>query len=502
MFMPPKRWTMEQVSRSRTEVTRDETISVKSGSVSAANKGYGPWYYHTYQTSASDLPGSITIPSPFDITVSLSGITVDRTLSGGVYYYYHRSSEVVARVKSMASDIISKVSASIMSERELGMATTTTFRLSTGSRSMSDIVTKEFQKLSKQGHVIMTPCSKNTSETTASMATGFLTTPTWSLTSVRFDPQSGGAYTTRKWFLQFSVTHTAYTVVPFGVTDIILGAIRSQVGMDSLTQLNPAPAINSAFQKVYQAELDVPVIIAEANKTLGTLEKRLRSLNKIISNIRKIRLDTKSAKSLSGLWLEYRYAWSPLVADIRTALKLLATDKTFSPRRTFRGWDDDGSTSSIDVTYSSGGYTYRTTGTLIESRIVRAGVLTSIDLPSIELFRDYGLLGGPGVVWELIPYSFVVDWFVNISGFLGSINPTAVIKSLGSWSTQVSEKRFSGTIEVTHVASGVTKHLNYSDASLAYVRTPNVSSTFFNIDVNINTTRVVDAISLLVRRLR
>lgn len=491
---------MEQISRSRTEATRNEVSVLKYGSVAAASRTYGPWYFHGYPTSSSGLPGSITVPG-LDIKVSLSGITVDRTLNGGVYYYYYRPSEVIARVKTYASSFTAKLYPEILAAQKLALANTMTCRSSIGSRSMSDVSTKEFQKLSRQGHVIMTPCSRSSSETTVQSLEGFVTTPTWSIGTVQWS-YTGSTYPTRQWFLTVALVNTAYRIVPFGVTDVILGAIRAQIGMDVLPLLSAEDAINSAFQKIYKAELDVPVIIAEATKTLSTLEKRMLSLNKVIGNIKKLRMNSRSSKKLATAWLEARYAWSPLISDIRTAINMLATDKIFSPRRTFRGWDDDGSTTSIDVTWSSGDYTYRTVGTLIETRIAKAGVLTSIDLPAIELIRDYGLLGGPGVVWELIPYSFVVDWFVNISGFLGSINPTAVIRSLGSWSTQISEKRFSGIIEVTHVATGVMKHLNYSDASQLYVRVPDVRATFFNIDVNINTTRVIDAISLIVRQLR
>jgi hypothetical protein len=34
---------------------------------------------------------------------------------------------------------------------------------------------------------------------------------------------------------------------------------------------------------------------------------------------------------------------------------------------------------------------------------------------------------------EILPYSFVVGWFVNISAIASSLNPSPIYESLGSW---------------------------------------------------------------------
>jgi hypothetical protein len=42
--------------------------------------------------------------------------------------------------------------------------------------------------------------------------------------------------------------------------------------------------------------------------------------------------------------------------------------------------------------------------------------------------------------WELIPFSFVADWFVNIGPYVRAITPKVGVHSLGSWTTTKDEQ--------------------------------------------------------------
>jgi hypothetical protein len=45
-----------------------------------------------------------------------------------------------------------------------------------------------------------------------------------------------------------------------------------------------------------------------------------------------------------------------------------------------------------------------------------------ISNPNAFLAQRLGLTNLPSVLWELVPWSFVVDWWVNVGGFIASLD--------------------------------------------------------------------------------
>lgn len=43
----------------------------------------------------------------------------------------------------------------------------------------------------------------------------------------------------------------------------------------------------------------------------------------------------------------------------------------------------------------------------------------------------------PATLWEIVPYSFVVDWFVNVGTWLNAVVPDPNVTVLGNWITRV-----------------------------------------------------------------
>lgn len=62
----------------------------------------------------------------------------------------------------------------------------------------------------------------------------------------------------------------------------------------------------------------------------------------------------------------------------------------------------------------------------------RAG---SLDVTELTMQRDLGMTGKDLVTlpWELVPYSFVVDWFFNVGDVLGALVPAPHLQNLCSW---------------------------------------------------------------------
>lgn len=132
----------------------------------------------------------------------------------------------------------------------------------------------------------------------------------------------------------------------------------------------------------------------------------------------------------SKLWLEYRYGWCPLVYDIVDTLKAVyAADlrNQLLPREILisRGGEKATSSKTTTATKVAGGLTYYTKVQADFEWSVRTYIHYRWKAPDGMLRRlnDFGLFDVPRAVWEVVPFSFVADWFVPIGDWLGALTP-------------------------------------------------------------------------------
>ena len=77
----------------------------------------------------------------------------------------------------------------------------------------------------------------------------------------------------------------------------------------------------------------------------------------------------------------------------------------------------------VDVTKPSGLYGNFTTAIVDVRAHVQATV--RLGMSTVGTLEQFGVLNPASVAWELTPFSFVVDWFVNIGSFLRQFGDTA-----------------------------------------------------------------------------
>lgn len=135
------------------------------------------------------------------------------------------------------------------------------------------------------------------------------------------------------------------------------------------------------------------------------------------------RLLTPKDKAYSDLFLEFHFGWEPIVKDVYACIDVLQRDIP-AGRICGRSY---GTTSLKNVeTYPSVWpykYTFLNTHTLSVSAVV--GATVSVSNPNLALANQLGLINPLSLAWELVPFSFVVDWFVNVGNFLESFTDTA-----------------------------------------------------------------------------
>lgn len=113
----------------------------------------------------------------------------------------------------------------------------------------------------------------------------------------------------------------------------------------------------------------------------------------------------------SGLWLEYSFGWSPLVGDIHSAVQVLG--KPHFPTSRYYGsakgpyhevWQEN----TNRYTRYNGSIKYRVYGS------------ARVSNPNALLLNQLGLHNPLQVAWELIPFSFLIDWAFDINTFISS----------------------------------------------------------------------------------
>lgn len=275
-------------------------------------------------------------------------------------------------------------------------------------------------------------------------------------------------------------------------------------------------ALNTAYGNINAASLELLTMVAEGKSTISHLVSVVARLAKLIGNIRRGNIASiapktwkkfksgsfgastlvTSPKVAGDAWLEARYAWTPLVLDAVAAVSLLSgTDR--SDRMTFRGKDSDSTSRDISYMWTEGGLRFSLTGLLTEDHTVRVGHLCESRFDS-PLAADLGLFNIVGTIKELIPWSFVVEWFVNLSGFIYRLNPSPAYVILASWATVNSAMDFHGQIEVT-APDGSKKVVPLRYTRTQKDRKPIDSPADITLDVYLNTSRLIDATAFLRR---
>jgi len=133
----------------------------------------------------------------------------------------------------------------------------------------------------------------------------------------------------------------------------------------------------------------------------------------------------KSAtKALGSGWLALQYGWKPLLSDIYGSLEVLAEKHAVATFVTTRAFGRE--FTSLDKTVRS------TSSGLITTDVYRGSKRTSLKY-SVTYYRapstatslaQLGITNPALLAWELLPYSFVVDWALPIGAYLSNFDAT------------------------------------------------------------------------------
>jgi hypothetical protein len=205
--------------------------------------------------------------------------------------------------------------------------------------------------------------------------------------------------------------------------------IESQYGerWQAARSLTDNRALNKLYEKVKNMDVNIGQILAESRQTATLIAGTAVRVAQIIHKLRQGDLAGATGLAFPGnagatanAFLAWQYGVKPLLQDIDGMMKHLA-----SPDRNIVF--DIVSRKTVEIepetlqagNGSLGGNSYLT----------MSGSVTTVYKARVQITNrnqtelvNIGLLNAPVLAWELLPYSFVIDWFLPIGGFLNNLD--------------------------------------------------------------------------------
>lgn len=176
----------------------------------------------------------------------------------------------------------------------------------------------------------------------------------------------------------------------------------------------------SFYNTLTDIDAHFALIFLERKQTINLLTSNIRRLTSLYTSLRRGRNPFKGhskipSKDASNYWLEYTYGWLPLVMDTYDLLNL--GDIEPPPFTLSKSRSSSKSLKIVDPNTSDPYYGEKIWTATVKYRTTLSGSVSIRD-PGYQFLSQIGLTNPALIVWELMPYSFVVDWFLPIGSWL------------------------------------------------------------------------------------
>lgn len=211
---------------------------------------------------------------------------------------------------------------------------------------------------------------------------------------------------------------------------------------------------------------------AEWGQSSDMLERRLQQLYRAMRALRRgrpyqffeelgmlhkmpRRLPRRSDPKKAGdLWLEWHFGWVPLTGDVYDSVQVLQKPiptlvKVKARAVSGKLWWDNSYTLAD-----------RRVEDLLDGRCKEEiGARVRVSNPNLHLANSLGLVNPVSVLWEVVPFSFVVDWFIPVGQFIESWTDTLGLTIEEPYTTESREyhSKFQEYVKSTGAPNGPLK---------------------------------------------
>jgi hypothetical protein len=176
------------------------------------------------------------------------------------------------------------------------------------------------------------------------------------------------------------------------------------------------------------------VDLAEYRQSVQMVVKRAGQIKNALISLKRGRLDKvadalgvelsakfrgKSARrTVANNWLELHFGWVPLIKDCHDAMEVATQPFLNLAHCQGKASDYKVKKSETRVVYPQTSESTMLKDTKIWTIRCKQGAAFSVTNPNVALANQLGVLNPLVIAWEIVPFSFVVDWFVNVGSVL------------------------------------------------------------------------------------
>lgn len=192
--------------------------------------------------------------------------------------------------------------------------------------------------------------------------------------------------------------------------------------------------VNKLLSKMSQQKVNVAQFIAEREQTKNLIVSSARRIASAVTSLRRGNV-VAAVTSLTGVsrsrgikrvaggipeqWLALQYGWKPLLSDIYGSCEELAAHNTGVKPDVYTV--NASASTEYEGQYETGGdgdwippIKWKGTGRVSG----KGSISASIGSPTIAGLSSFGVVNPVQLAWELLPWSFVVDWFLPVGQFI------------------------------------------------------------------------------------
>lgn len=230
-----------------------------------------------------------------------------------------------------------------------------------------------------------------------------------------------------------------------------------------------------------------------------------------------------NSRDAANVWLELQYGWKPLLSDVKNAAEALAERLITRPPVkhvsgewpfTYTSYHTRGGYTTLYSVQQQPGGTWSTfcnvSLTKAEQCEARRGfVAKRISSQSVSL-NNLGLINPLVVAWELLPLSFVADWFVNVGDCLEALSVTQGWEILDHWESRLAVVKSSFALDVRNdmgALNAKTKWIFGNNPTCTYrwfqrTKLSNIPMVALGFRPSFDKSKVVTSASLIRQRSR
>jgi hypothetical protein len=199
-------------------------------------------------------------------------------------------------------------------------------------------------------------------------------------------------------------------------------------------------AVNKALLALKNETVNLATNFAERRQLDDLVVDTVKRVANTVSSFRKTRpkdwakvVGRSVGQALRGgkdtipqAWLETQYAWNPLLQDVKSAQDHLAKregdNKSYTASVHASAKDTQSFVYRKQFSGSREGYCVGYVVPVTQSDQVYVRLDYFMENPLLSSLKQLGLTNPAELVWEELPYSFVIDWFLPVGNYLSAFD--------------------------------------------------------------------------------